>query len=137
LSREIVVHGTSLREAFVEAVLALFSLAVDPATVDPREVRETRAHGESPEALLAHWIGECSYIREVEDFVCRAVDLAVFDVEPKVGGEPLRLYAFLHGEAVDPTRHRVRGTGMTVRSHDITISNNAAGACEIRLSVER
>ena len=136
MTTEIVVRGASLGAAFVETVLALFARAVDPATVDSRETRETRAHGVSPEALLAHWIGECAYVYEVEDFICAAIDLAVFDIQPQVGGEPLRLYAFLHGEAVDPARHRLRATSMTVPPDRITISNLRTDEWNIRLVVQ-
>lgn len=136
MTDEIIVRGASLREAFVETVLALFARAVDPATVDSRETRETRAHGASLEALLAHWIGECAYVHEVEDFICAAIDLAVFDVQPQVGGEPLRLYAFLRGETVDPTRHRLRATSMTAPPDRITISNAVPDEWKIRLVMQ-
>src|SRR5207253_3966771 len=66
VSGEVVARGGTLPQAFIEAVLGLFALAVDPAAVDPREAREIRAHGASLEALLAHWIGECCYVREME-----------------------------------------------------------------------
>jgi SHS2 domain-containing protein len=136
VSPAIVVRGPSLRDAFVEAVLALFSLAVDPAAVEPGEVRETRAHGTSPEALLAHWLGECAYVFEVEGFLCRSVDLAVFDLEPQIGGEPLRLYAFLHGEVADAARHQLKASSIAVEAAAIVISRTEAGDSEIRLTVE-
>jgi SHS2 domain-containing protein len=136
VSRTIVVRGPHLRDAFVEAALTLFSLAVDPAVVEPREIRETRAHGTSPEALLAHWLGECAYVFEVEGFICRSVDLAVFDLEPQIGGEPLRLYAFLHGEVADAARHPVEARSITVDAGAIAISRTDTGDSEIRLTVD-
>ena len=81
MSGEVVARGGTLPQAFIEAVLGLFALAVDPAAVDPREARETRAHGASLEALLAHWIGECCYVHEMEGFVCHRIDFAVNDAE--------------------------------------------------------
>ena len=129
-----VTRAGTLRQAFIEAVLGLFALAVDPAVVDPREAREIRAHGASLEALLAHWIGECCYVHEMEGFVCHRIDFAVFDVEPKVGGEPLRLYAYLHGEEMDPARRRPAGAIKPVASRDITIRPVVDGY-EIRLTL--
>jgi SHS2 domain-containing protein len=105
VSGEVVARGGTVREAFVEAALALFSRAIDPAGVEPCDVREIRAHGNNAEALLAQWIDECCYLYEIEGFACRAVDLAVFDADGKAGGEPMRLHAFLHGEQLDPARH--------------------------------
>jgi len=132
----VIARGATLREAFTRAVLGLFSHVVDPAAVDPREIREVRAHGASPEALLAQWIAECSYVHEVEGFVFRKIDVAVFDVEPKVSGEPMRLHAFLHGEELDPARHRAARTITPLATGDISVRRDADGY-EVRLMLAR
>ena len=132
MSGPVIARGDTLRQAFVEAVLGLFSGVVDPAVVEAREVREVRAHGDRPEALLAHWIAECCYVHEMEGFVFRAIDLALFDVEPRVGGEPMRLYAYLHGEELDPARHRAGRPVKPVSPAEIEIRHDADGY-EIRL----
>jgi SHS2 domain-containing protein len=136
VSREIIGRGATLSQAFTEAVTALLSLAADPTHVQPTEVREVRAHGGSPEALLAHWIGECSYVLDVEGFLCRSIDLAVFDVLPKPGAEPLRLHAFLHGEPIDPSRHDPPAAIGPIMAEDIAIAH-IDGGYEIRLTVQR
>ena len=136
MTRDLVARGATLREAFTEAVTALLSLAADPTRVEPTEVREVRAHGASPEALLAHWIGECSYVLDVEGFLCRSIDLAVFDVEGKSGAEPLRLHGFLHGEPIDPSRHAPPAAIAPIVAEDIAIAHIDSGY-EIRLTVER
>lgn len=134
MSDEVVARGATLQQAFVKAVLALFSRWVDLAHVTPREIREVRAHGDSPEALLAHWIAECSYVHEVEGFVFLQIDLALFDVAPRAGAEPMRLYAFLHGETVDspnqPTDHAIK----RVKAADVAIRADTEGY-EIRLAL--
>jgi len=81
MGREVVVRAATLQQTFAEAVGALLALSVNPETVEAKEVREVRAHGTSLEALLAHWIGECCYVLDVEGYLCRSIDLAVFDVE--------------------------------------------------------
>ena len=136
MSREVIGRGATLREAFAEAVTALLSLAAHPTHVEPTEVREVRAHGRSPEALLAHWIGECSYVLDVEGFLCHSIDLAVWDVEAKSGAEPLRLHAFLHGEPIDPSRHDPPAAIGPIMAEDIAIGH-IDGGYEIRFSVER
>ncbi|HXJ77576.1 MAG TPA: archease [Candidatus Methylomirabilis sp.] len=132
MSGAVVAHGSTLAQTFVEAVLGLFSRAVDPVQVEPREIREVRAHGDSPEALLAHWIAECYYVHELEGFVFHSIELARFDVETRSGAEPMRLYAFLHGEALDPIRHRVVSPVKPVALARITIRSDREGY-EIRL----
>jgi SHS2 domain-containing protein len=105
---ELAAEATTLPDAFARIALALFAAAVDPAAVDEAEVREVRAHGAGVPALLRRWLEECLYVHEVEGFACRSVAFAVFDTSPTAGGEPVRLHAFLRGEPVDPSRHRVR-----------------------------
>jgi SHS2 domain-containing protein len=104
----VVGRGATLREAFAEAALGVFALAVEPAHVEEREAREVRAHGDTEAALLARWIDECLYVHEVEGFVCRRIEVPVFETRRGGGGEPFRLHAFLHGEPADPGRHAPR-----------------------------
>ena len=106
---ELRAEGDSLPDAFGRIALALFAAAVDPASVEDREVREVRAHGPDLPALLHRWLEECLYVHEVEGFGCRSLEFVVFHADPTGGGEPLRLHALLHGEPVDPARHRVIG----------------------------
>jgi len=103
-------RGQTLPEAFASAALTLFAQVVALDLVEPREVREVRAHGQTLEGLLVHWIGECRYVHEIEGFVCQRIEVLVFDAEPRGGPEPLRLHAILHGEEVDPSRHGPAGT---------------------------
>ena len=86
-------RGPTHAEAFVQTALGVFALIVEPGSVEERESREVRAHGESLEALLVAWINECLYVHEVEGFVARRVALEVFDTTPRAGGEPLRLHS--------------------------------------------
>lgn len=132
---EVVAAGATLEEVFVRAALGVLALAVDPESVQARDVREVRAHGRTPEALLAHWIGECLYVHEVEGFVCRRLELAVFDPEPRPGGEPLRLHSFVHGEEIDPTRHRLKTAIKAAPPGGVSIRPIGAGY-EAKITVE-
>jgi len=134
MTHDIVARGATLQEAFTEAVLSVFALAADPAGVAAREVREVRAHGPSLPALLAHWIGECAYLQEIEDFACHTIDLAVFETEPRAGGEPMRLHAFLHGEPLVSEGRRSTPMIQAVSSREISIQPIADGY-EIRVMV--
>jgi SHS2 domain-containing protein len=125
-------RGATLPEAFGAAALAVLGLAVDTARVEEREVREVRAHGSDVDALLAHWLGECLYVHEVEGFVWRRVEFMVFDLEARAGGEALRLHAHLHGEGLDSERHPRRGTLQRTPSGHVT---NVGEGFEVRLVV--
>jgi SHS2 domain-containing protein len=119
--------GSTLREAFANAALAVLGLFVDPSSVREREVREVRAHGATPEALLIQWVSECLYIHDVEGFVSRRIDFVVFDAEPRAGGEPLRLHGFLHGEQLDPARHKIKTAVKETPPRSVSIQCQPAG----------
>jgi SHS2 domain-containing protein len=105
----------------------VFALIVEPTTVQARERREVRAHGESLEALLVAWINECLYVHEVEGFVARDVRLEVFDAAPLAGGEPLRLHSSLVGEEVDPVRHRLGTVVKAATFHQVSVKATEDG----------
>lgn len=94
-------------------------------------MREVRAHGSSLEALLERWIAECCYVHELEGFVGRSIEFAVFTVRSATGGEPMRLHAFLRGEVLsqsDPTISGIRAAGSPIRP--------TPDGFEIRLAIE-
>jgi SHS2 domain-containing protein len=72
---------------------------VKPEEVQERERREVRAQADSPERLLASWINECLYVHEIEGFVVRRVEVDTCTTT--------LVHGLLHGEELDPGRHRV------------------------------
>ena len=114
-------RGPTAAEAFVQTAQGVFALIVEPDSVEDRESREVRAHGENLEALLVAWINECLYVHEVEGFVARRIALEVFDTTPRAGGEPLRLHSFLHGEEIDPGRHRLGTIVKAATLHQVSV----------------
>jgi SHS2 domain-containing protein len=124
---DLAVEAATLPDAFARIALSLFAAAVDPASVDPGEVREVRAHAAGVPALLLRWLEECLYVHEVEGFACRSVEFVVFDTSPTAGGEPLRLHAFLRGEPVHPARHQVHTLIRGIGSDGLTVEALAEG----------
>jgi SHS2 domain-containing protein len=128
-------RGDTAAEAFAQTARGVFALIVDPATVEERERREVRAHGESLEALLVAWINECLYVHEVEGFVARDVRLEVFETQPLAGGEPLRLHSFLLGEEIDTGRHRLGRVVKAATFHQVAVKA-VDGGHETRLVLD-
>jgi SHS2 domain-containing protein len=91
--------GRTRAESFAQAALGVFALIVKPEEVEEREDREVRAQGDSPERLLASWINECLYVHEIEGFVVHRVEVDACT--------STLLHATLHGEEIDPGRHRL------------------------------
>jgi len=119
--------GATRAQAIAQATLGVFALIVVPAEVEPRERREVRAQADGPEALLVAWIDECLYVHDIEGFV-------VHDVELSVCTDTLA-HGVLHGEPLDPARHRV-GTvvkGATYHGVEVAVRN---GVHEVKIIVD-
>ena len=119
--------GASLADAFARAAEGMFALVVDAASVADTEVRETRAQGDSPEALLVNWLNECLYVHEIEGF-------AVAHVEVDTCGGGL-VHGTLHGEPIDPARHRLGTIVKAVTYHQLGIQERS-GSFDVRLVVD-
>lgn len=119
--------GTTLAEAFAQAALGVFALTIAPEGVAERERREVRAQGESPESLLVNWINECIYVHEIEGFAVRRVEVTTLN--------PALVHGILHGEAIDPRRHRLGTVVKAATFHQVAISE-AGGRAEVRLIVD-
>ena len=134
--RGVVGRGASLPEAFAQVAQGVFALLVDPAEVEERDTREVRAHGTVPETLLVNWLNECLYVLDVEGFLPRRIEFTVFALDAGApGGEPLRLHCRLHGESIDPARHKPRETVGGIGAEGAAVL--AAGeASEARVIVE-
>ena len=120
-------RGATLPEAFAQTALGLFALMVSLATVEECQVREVRAHGDSLETLLVNWLNECLYVHDVEGVVARRIEFATFDSRPRRGGEPYRLHSFLHGEEVDPARHRPGTVVKAATLHRVAVKEVQGG----------
>jgi SHS2 domain-containing protein len=91
--------ANSRGEAFAQVTLGMFALLVAPEQIRAGEQREVRAQATTPDRLLAAWIDECLYVHEIEGFVARAVEMTVCS--------DTLAHGVLHGEPLDPYRHRV------------------------------
>ena len=120
--------GDSRAAAVAQATLGVFSLIVEPADVQAREVREVRAQADGPEALLVAWVDECLYVHDIEGFVVR-------DVEMTVWNDTLA-HGLLRGEPLDPARHRVGTVVKGATYHTVALTPRADGTHEARLIVD-
>jgi SHS2 domain-containing protein len=118
----------TLAEAFAHTALGVFALIVPPEDVAERETREVRAQGDSVETLLVAWINECLYVHEIEGF---AVHRVTVTVEPGAF-----VHGVLHGEPIDPERHRLGTVVKAATLHGVAVTDRAGGGHETRLVVD-
>ena len=119
--------GPDQAEAFAQAALGVLALGVGPTDVQARETRDVRAQGATLEDLLVAWINECVYIHEIEGFAVHRVT-----VSRLAGGVA---HGVLHGEGLDPSRHRLGTVVKGVTHHHVTVAV-APTRCEVRVIVD-
>jgi SHS2 domain-containing protein len=100
--------GATRADAFARAAEGMFALIVPPADVATLETREVRAQADTPEALLVNWLNECLYVHEIEGFAVARVEVD--------GCRDGLVHGLLHGEPLDPARHRL-GTIVKAATH--------------------
>ncbi len=118
--------GPTLREAFARVAAGVLALGVAPDTVTARETREVRAQGDSPERLLVNWIDECLYVHEIEGFAVR--EIAITRLDDVVHG-------LLHGEPLDPARHRLGTVVKAATLHHVEVIDTGERA-DVRIIVD-
>ena len=111
--------GGTRAEAFAQVTRGVFALLVSPEQVQPRERREVRAQADGPESLLVAWIDECLYVHDIEGFVARTVDMTVCT--------DTLAHGVLHGEPVDPGRHRLGTVVKGATYHRVTVVERDGG----------
>ncbi|MEX2148526.1 MAG: archease [Candidatus Rokuibacteriota bacterium] len=117
----------SLAEAFAQTALGVFALIVPPEDVAERETREVRAQGDGLETLLVSWINECLYVHEIEGFAVHRVSVTVIP--------GAFVHGVLHGEPLDPARHRLGSVVKAATLHGVAVTALADGH-ETRLVVD-
>ena len=113
--------------AFAQAALGVLALAVEPADVEERETRDVRAQGPTPGELLVSWVNECVYVHEIEGFAVRRVTVA--------GVADGVAHGVLHGEPLEPGRHRLGTVVKGVTHHRVSVAADAEH-CEVRIIVD-
>ncbi len=123
----VVVTGIDLADLLAAAGVALADLITDPAQVEARNTRTISLEAPSAEELLVRWLNELIFVREVEEFLWRTVEV-------QVEGET-RLRATLHGETYRPGKHAVR-TGLKAATYHQLAITRAPGAWKARVILD-
>jgi len=113
-------RGVSLAGAFEEAARGLMSVVLELGSVDAREEREVSVSSADYEQLLVKWLSEVLYLYDGNRFVCRE-----FHIDRIA---PTGLHATVHGEPLDPAKHRTLLDVKAVTYHQLSIQENKDGA---------
>ncbi len=119
--------GPTLAAAFAQAAFGTLCLAVPAEGVEERESRDVRAQGDSLEELLVAWVNECLYVHEIEGFAVGGVEVTA--LEGRV------VHGQLHGESIDPSRHRAGTVVKAATLHQVFVSETE-GRSDVRLVLD-
>ena len=95
------VSGRNAAELFENCCYCLFDITLDHGRLEEHETRIIRLEGPDLAELFLDWIRELLFLFATEGFApARA------EVVEAVDGRPAVLRALLHGETIDPVKHR-------------------------------
>ncbi len=94
--------GTSLKEAFSEAGVALTAMVTDPELVEPKEAHTVACSAPDQEILLMDWLNAIIYEMAIHQMLFKRFDIKLKDlsIEAKIWGEPVDIAK--HSPAVEP-----------------------------------
>lgn len=115
--------GASLKEAFANAALGLFSIITEPEKIKGEICREVEVNGSDEGSLLVAWLNELIYLFEVEEMLFNRFD--IIELSDK------RLKAFIYGERIDRSRHPIKLGVKATTYHMLNIEKG--DGCEVQV----
>jgi len=115
----IVAYGTNLEELFSNAALALFSLIVEPGSIEEKLHRNLKVSSEDRDSLLVNWLNELIYVFDAEHILFRRFDINSLS-------ENL-LRATCYGESFNPMKHKIKIGVKAATYHMLTLEKNTGG----------
>ncbi|MDI6773062.1 MAG: archease [bacterium] len=115
----IIARGSTLVEVFEAAAEGMFSLMVDPCSIQNRAWLERRVEADDHEGLLVAWLNNLLAVVNIEAFL--PVVLVVDQLSPR------RLRATVHGEPIDPDRHHFRRDIKAATYHMVEVKQADGG----------
>jgi len=99
--------GGTPAELFLNAALAMYSLLIDPSTVDNKEKIEISIRHVSLEGLMVSWLNELVFRFDAYGFMAGEITVTGFSppAEEEAETREYSLNAVLSGERFDPERH--------------------------------
>jgi SHS2 domain-containing protein len=115
----IAVRASTLPQLFQVAAEGMFSFVIDPASVENRAWVIRKVEADDLEGLLTAWLNDLLVVLNADGFLPK-----VFVVDEV---NEHRLRATIHGEPVDPTRHRFRLDVKAATYHMLKVERTDSG----------
>lgn len=106
-------EGKDLAELFRNAARAMFDVAVELKTIEPKEPQEIEVESEDASILMHHWLSELLYW-----FTARGWVFSRFEFD-EIGETGLKARAY--GERFDDAKHHLRTDIKAVTYHQLEV----------------
>jgi SHS2 domain-containing protein len=115
----ITVRAATLRELFESAAEGMFSFVVEPGSIEHRVWLERTVDADDLAGLLVAWLNDLLIVFNAEQIVPKT--FVIDEITER------RLRATVHGEPVDPARHRFRLDVKAATYHMVDVSRTDDG----------
>ncbi len=112
----IVAYGAELKEAFINAAYAMFTLIADLEGVGEDLCRHIEVEAKDQESLLISWLNELLYLFDVEWIIFKRFEVT------ELGETSLKAEAY--GELVDKTRHNLKAGVKAATYHMLRVEKD-------------
>jgi len=117
-------YGHSLKEAFENSAVGMFSLITDLESIKPTASEEVVIEAEDRESMLVEWLNELLYRFEVEYVVFKRFEIIDWDEEH-------HMRAIAHGEPLDLGRHQIKTQIKACTYHMLKIEHNEYWSAQV------
>jgi len=112
----IIAYGNDMRQAFINAAKALFSLITELNNVNEVMYRDIEITATDKENLLVGWLNELIYLFDSENIIFKRFDIT------KLNNTQLKARSY--GEMVDKSRHSLKTGVKAATYHMLEVSPN-------------
>jgi SHS2 domain-containing protein len=115
----IIAYGTDIEELFSNAALALFSLIIEPESVERKFHLNLEVSSEDIDSLLIEWLNELIYLFDVKHILFNH-----FDIKSLTHNG---LKATCYGEDFDPMKHKIKAGVKAATYHMLKLDKSDDG----------
>lgn len=121
-------YGRTLKEAFENTALGMFSLITDLDKVAEGDCLDVKVEAEDRETLLVEWLNELIYLFEVQEVLLKKFDIVDWDEEH-------HLTALVCGEKIDLERHPIKIQVKACTYHLLKVSKDDLWVAQVIFDV--
>jgi SHS2 domain-containing protein len=116
-----VASGSSLKELFESAAMAMFVQTADLNTIDEKEKRTFKLESDSVEKLLYEFLSEIVFLKDADGIIFKKVDVEIKEIILKgvdsSAKQSFMLRAALWGEKINYDKHELKNDIKAVTKH--------------------